>query len=222
MNGLALLVALYPIVPLDLAALAARSKTVEIDEGQLRAALVTGQPRAVAFSAVLDLGAGTTAVAWSECSPTSCRGSVATMAGGRARKKVALPAPTRVFGVDGFAFEPPALADLDGDGAPEVVFHYTATEPPRRALGSISHEYVAVYSPTALSLLFAHEIRHAGADSEDSCQWTLGLDGARLLATGRCNRRACLEATPPPAGCRPDRTSVETWRIVPDRKWYTR
>lgn len=222
MNGLALLLALYPIVPFDLAALAAGSKTVEIDEGRLRAALVTGEPRAVAFSAVLDLGAGTTAVAWSECSPTSCRGSVATMAGGRARKVVALPAPKPVFGVDGFAFEPPALADLDGDGAPEIVFHYRTTEPPRRGLGSISHEYVAVYSPKDLSLRFAHEIRRAGADSEDSCQWTFDLDGARLVAGGRCNQRACLEAATPPPGCRPDRTSVETWRVVPDRKWYIR
>ncbi len=187
MAALALVVALAPLVPVDLAALAARSATVEIDAGALRAALLTGTPEATAFSSVLDLGGGVTAVAWSECSPTSCRGSVATMAGGRALHKAALPAPKKVFAVDGFAFEPPALADLDGDGAPEIIFHYTASEPPRRALGSMIHEYVAIYSPK-LALVFAHELRRAGAESEESCQWTLAVDGGRVVAKGGCSR----------------------------------
>lgn len=63
-----------------------------------------------------------------------------------------------MFGVDGFAFEAPAFADLDGDGAPEIILHYKADEPPRRALGSVSHEYVAVHAPNDLSLIFSHEL----------------------------------------------------------------
>jgi len=211
--------------PLDLAALANQSKTVELDQDALRDALVTGHPDAVAFSAALDLGSGATAVAWSECSQAGCRGWLATLTGGAAHPtlahKVALVAPAKVFGVDGFAFEAPAFADLDGDGVAEIILHYKAEEPPRRALGSLSHEYVAVHAPKDLSLIFSHELWLTGGASETACRWTLCRNGDRLTAGGRCNLPSCLGPTPE-AGCKPTRKLVETWRKAPGQKRYTR
>lgn len=214
-----------PPQALDLAALARQSKTVAIAEDQLRAALVKGKPDGVVFATALDLGDGASAIAWSECTRAGCRGSVATLTGAdhpRQLKKAALVAPAKVFFADGFAFEAPALSDLDGDGAPEVILHYSASEPPRAALGQLSHEYVAVYSPKDLSLVFSHELRRAGGDSEDACQWTIGHSGDQLIANGECNKRACLEATPPAAGCKPNRKLVETWRKARGQKCYAR
>lgn len=212
--------------PLDLAALAAHSRTVDVAEDSLRAALVVGKPDGVVFSTALDLGGGATAIAWSECSKAGCRGAVATLTGGadhpKLTRKAALVAPTRVFFADGFVFEPPALADLDGDGTPEIILHYRASEPPRAALGSLSHEYVAIYAPKDLSLVFSHELRRAGGDTEDACQWTLARSGDRLIATGRCNVRACLEASSPAADCKPTKTRLETWRKARGQRCYAR
>jgi hypothetical protein len=210
-----------PISPqaVDLAAIAAQSKTVAIADDQLRAALVKGTPDGVVFGSALDLGEGASAIAWSECSKAGCRGAVATLTGTPPRqvKRAALVAPAKVFFADGFAFEAPALADLDGDGAPEIVLHYTAVEPPRGALGSRSREYVAVYSKD-LALLFSHELRRAGADTEEACQWTLARSGDRLIASGECNQRTCLES--PAAGCKPGKKLVETWRKARGQKRY--
>lgn len=215
-----------PPQPLDLAALASQSKTVDIADDMLRGALVKGTPDGAVFSAVLDLGGGMAAVAWSECSKAGCRGSAATLTGGadhpKLAKKIALVAPAKVAFVDGFAFEPPAFADLDGDGTPEIILHYHATEPPRAALGSLSHEYIAVYAAKDLSPVFSHELRRAGADSEQACQWTLARSGDRLIASGQCNTRACLEAAPPPATCKPAKQLLETWRKAPGQHCYVR
>lgn len=212
--------------PLDLAALASQSRTAAIPEDPLRSTLVKGSPESAVFSTVLDLGGDLLAVAWSECSKTSCRGSVATLTGGadhpKLARKAALVAPAKVFFVDGFSFDAPALADLDGDGTPEVILHYTASEPPRAALGSLSHEYIAVYSAKDLSLLFSHELGRAGGNSEEACRWTLERSGDRLIVSGSCNERRCLEATSPPADCKPARTSLETWRKAPGQKCYVR
>jgi hypothetical protein len=212
-------------LPLDLAGLAQQSKTVELDEDALRDALVTGHPDGVAFSAALDLGNGATAVAWSECSKAGCRGWLATLTGGaehpKLANKVALVAPAKVFAVDGFAFEAPAFADLDGDGVPEIILHYKAEEPPRRALGSLSHEYVAVHAPKDLSLIFSHELWRTGGASETACQWTLCRNGDRLTARGQCNLPSCLGPTPE-AGCKPTKKLVETWRKARGQKRYTR
>lgn len=211
---------------LDLAALAARSKTAPITEEQLHPALVKGSPDGVVFSTALDLGGGVTAVAWSECTRAGCRGSVATLTGGaehpKLARKAALVAPAKVFYIDGFSFEPPAFADLDGDGASEIILHYQASEPPRPALGSLSREYVAIYAPQDLSLIFSHELRRAGGDTEDACQWSVDRSGDRLILNGQCNKRACLEAPSPPAGCKPTRKLVETWRKAPGQKSYAR
>lgn len=212
--------------PLDLAALAGHSKTVAISEDQLRSTLVKGAPESVVFSTVLDLGGDSSAVAWSECSQTRCRGSVATLTGGadhpKLARKAALVAPAKVFAVDGFSFDAPALADLDGDGTPEMILHYTASEPPRAALGSLSHEYIAVYSAKDLSLIFSHELGRVGGDSEEACRWTLERSGDRLIVSGSCNERRCLDATSPPADCKPARKSLETWRKAPGQKCYAR
>jgi hypothetical protein len=214
-----------PPQALDLAALAKQSKTAAIAQDRLRGALVKGAPEGVVFSTALDIGGDMTAVAWSECSKTGCRGSVATLTGGaehpKLANKAALVAPAKVFFADGFSFEVPAFADLDGDGTPEIVLHYSATEPPRAALGSVSHEYVAVYSAKDLSLIFSHELRCAGGDSEKACQWTLARSGDRLIANGQCNQRACLESTSS-TGCKPNRNLLETWRKAPGQKRYTR
>ena len=205
--------------------LANQSKTIEIDQDTLHDALVTGHPDTVAFSAALDLGNGATAVAWSECSEPGCRGWLATLAGGteqpKLTHKVTLIAPAKVFGVDGFVFEAPAFADLDGDGAPEIILHYKADEPPRRALGSWSHEYVAAYAPKDLSLIFSHELGVTGGDSETACRWTLCRNGDRLTARGECNLPSCLRATPE-ASCKPTKKLVETWRKARGQRRYTR
>jgi hypothetical protein len=214
--------ALTPLeLPRDLDELAKQSKTIEIGQGLLRDALVTGHPDTVAFSAVLDLGNGTTAVAWSECSELGCHGWLATLTGGVALHKVALVAPAKVFGVDGFAFEAPASADLDGDGVPEIILHYRADEPPRRALGSMSHEYLAIYATKDLALIFSHEISLTGGDSEAACHWTFCRNGDRLIARGQCNLPSCLGPTPE-TGCKPTKKLVETWRKARGQKRYTR
>jgi hypothetical protein len=213
-------------VPIELAALAEQSKTVELPEELLRAALIKGKPEAVGFSAALDLGGGTAAVAWSECTQKACRGFAALLAGAPAQprlvKKVSLVAPARLFFLDGLTFEPPALADLDGDGAPELVLRYRTTEPPRRALGSVVREHVAVHDPGDLAVLFSHELRRAGADSEEACEWKLCRHDAQLVLNGKCNQRACLEATPPAAGCKPDRARFEVWSKPAGRKRFQR
>lgn len=212
--------------PLDLAALAKQSKAAAISEDRLRSALVKGTPDAVVFSTVMDVGGGVIAVAWSECSKISCRGSVATLTGGaehpKLAKKAALVAPAKVFFVDGFSFDASALADLDGDGTAEIILHYTASEPPRAALGSLSHEYIAVYSPRDLSLIFSHELGRVGGDSEEACRWTLERNGDRLIVNGLCNERRCLDAASPPAECKPARKVLETWRKAPGQKCYIR
>jgi hypothetical protein len=219
--GASLAAADAPVSPqaVDLAALAARSRAVALGDDELRAALVKGAPDGVVFGSALDLGDGASAIAWSECSKAGCRGSVATLTGTPLKqvKRAALVAPARVFFADGFAFEPPALADLDGDGTDEIVLHYTTVEPPRGALGSRSREYVAVYSKD-LALQFSHELRRAGAESEDACQWTLARSGDRLIASGECNQRTCLESAEP--GCKPARKLVETWRKALGQKRY--
>lgn len=218
--------ALPPLeLPRDLDELAKHSKTVEIDQDALREALVTGRPDTVAFSAALDLGNGTTAVAWSECSEPGCRGWLATLTGGaelpKLAHKVALVAPPKVFGVDGFTFAAPAFADLDGDGVPEIILHYRADEPPRRALGSMSHDYVAVHAPKDLSLMFSHELSVTGGASETACLWTLCRNGDRLTAQGQCNLPSCLGSTPE-ADCKPTKKLVETWRKASGQKRYGR
>jgi hypothetical protein len=208
--------------PLDVAALAKQSRTLDVADDQLRAALVKGTPGGVAFSRVLDLGDGASAVAWSECSQAGCRGSIATMAGGKQTKKAALVAPAKVFFEDGFVFEPPAFADLDGDGASEIVLHYKTTEPPRAALGSMTREYVAVYAPKDLAVVFSHELRKTGAESEDACQWAIERSGDRLMASGECNKRSCLDAAGAGAGCKPNKKIAETWRKARGQKCYSR
>lgn len=201
-----------PGTPVDLAALAKQSKTIDIAEDDLRTALaIKDNP---IFAPALALGDGAAAIAWADCNQAVCRGSLARLSGAPAApklgKRVALVAPSKVFAVDGFQFTDAALADLDGDGTAELVLHYTAVEPPRKALGSLVHEYVAVYAPKDLTLLFSHELRRAGADTEDACQWTLGQSNEYLVVTGQCNVRSCLET--PAATCKPNRTSSETWR----------
>ncbi|HEX4418665.1 MAG TPA: hypothetical protein VH165_12230 [Kofleriaceae bacterium] len=211
---------------LDLGALARQSKTLDLAEDQLRPALVKGKPDGVAFSSALDLGAGNAAIAWSECSKSGCRGSLALLTGApdhpRLAKQAPLVAPPKVFFADGFSFDAPSVSDLDGDGVPEIIFHYTATEPPRAALGSLTHEYLAAYSSKDLTLVFSHELRRAGGDSEDACQWTLTLAGPQLTASGQCNTRTCLESASPAPTCKPARKLTELWRKPAKQPRYTR
>lgn len=211
---------------LDLAALAARSRRAEVGSGELRAALVKGSPEGVVFSAALDLGGGAMAVAWAECSKTACKGRAATLtvAGNvlKVVKQAPLVAPAKVHFVDGFAFEAPAFADLDGDGAAEIVLHYRTLEPPRPALGSLMREYVVAYDPHTMGVVFSHELRKAGGDSEEACHWTLEQGGDRLIATGYCNKRSCAEAASLPALCKPTKKLVETWRKAPGQKKYSK
>jgi hypothetical protein len=214
-----------PPQTIDPAALAALSRPLEVSAEALRAALVTGKPEGVVFSTALDLGGGAGAVAWSECSKTGCRGQVATFTGGaqpKLVKKAALVAPARVHFVDGFTFQAPSFADLDGDGAAELVLHYTVVEPPRKALGSMTREYLTAYDPHKLGVVFSHELRRAGGDSEEACHWMLEQGGDKLFATGYCNVRACAEAASLPALCKPTKKLVETWRKARGQVKYSK
>jgi hypothetical protein len=210
---------------LDFDELAKQTKTVPINKGELTELLATGTPTFFDLSAALDLGGGALAIAWSECSMSRCRGWVGTLTGDvgvrRLVKKVALPAPPKVFSMQGFTFEAPAFADLDGDGVPEIIVHYQADEPPRRAVGSLFHEYVVAYSPKDLSVLFSHELWRGGALSEDACRWTLDRSGDRLIASAECNLATCLKDTPE-GDCTPNRKLFETWRKAPGQKCYSR
>ena len=213
-------------IPVDLAALAEKSKTLELSEDLLRAALIKSKPEGVVFSTALDLGGGNAAVAWSECTQKACRGFVATLSGAPAApklvKKVALVAPAKLFFLDGLAFDPPSLHDLDGDGAADVVLRYRTTEPPRRALGSMTREYVAVHATKDLSVLFSHELRRAGGDSEEACEWTLCRHDSQLILNGKCNQRACLEAPAPDASCKPNKAPSEIWSKATGQKSFKR
>jgi hypothetical protein len=215
-----------PGAALDPGALARQSKTLDLAEDQLRSALVKGTPDGVAFSSALDLGAGNAAIAWSECGKSGCRGALALLTGAPDHPKLArqapLVAPPKVFFADGFSFDAPSVSDLDGDGVPEIIFHYTATEPPRAALGSLTHEYLAAYSSKDLTLVFSHELRRAGGDSEDACRWTLTLAGPQLTASGQCNTRTCLESAAPAPTCKPTRKLTELWRKPSKQPRYTR
>jgi hypothetical protein len=212
--------------PLDLGALASQGKPIAVSEDLLRAALIKGKSDGAVFSNAIDLGGGAIAVAWSDCSRTDCRGFLATLTGGAAHPKlarqVALAAPVKVWVVDSFALETPVLADLDGDGAAELVLRYRASEPPRAALGALGHEYVAVHAPGDLAPIFSHELWRAGGGFEEACEWTLARSGDRLLVTGRCAERVCLESASPPADCKPGQTVVESWRRAPGQRAYAR
>src|SRR5262245_27909134 len=213
-----------PPSPIDLDALAHGATTVDISDDLLRAVLVLGNPEVVKFSTAIDLGDGVSAIAWSECSKTRCRGWVGKLSGGAAYPrlvtKVALIAPPNVFFDDGFSFDAAAFADVDGDGAKEIVVRYRATEPPRAALGSLSHDYVALYAPRGLALMFVHELRRAGGASEEACEWQLARRDGNLLTTGVCNERSCLEAADAPARCKPSRTLNELWHRPRGLKRY--
>jgi hypothetical protein len=214
-----------PLQKLDVNELAKQTKTVVIDKDELREVLATGTPTFVDLSAAIDLGDGAIAIAWSECSESRCRGWAGTLTGAAGQrilvKKVALVAPAKVFSIHGFAFEAPAFTDLDGDGSPEIILHYRAEQPPRRAVGSLSHEYVVAYSPKDLSLVFSHELAYSGVESEDSCYWTLDRSGDRLIASAECNLGMCLRS-PPEQGCKPTRKLLETWRKPRGQKCYSR
>ncbi len=220
--------ALQPLPPrLDVEQLAASSRTVDIDEAKLRAALVKGKPEGVVFSSVLDLGSGRSAVAWAECDQKACRGYLATLTGGadapKLDQRVSLIAPAKVFAVDGYAFGAMAYTDLDNDGIYELVLDYRTTEPPRRALGSLVREHVAVYEPPKLSLLFSQERSRNGADTEQACTVELIRQGSSITATTTCDQRSCLGVSPRPASCRKaPRVKVETWRKANGPKRYVR
>lgn len=211
---------------LDLAELAASSRTVAIDEAKLRAALVKGKPEGVLFSTALDLGGGKSAVAWAECDQKVCRGYLATLSGGagapKLEKRASLLAPAKVFAIDGYVFQAIAYTDLDGDGASEILIGYRTTEPPRRALGSWVREYVAVYAPEDLSVAFSKELRKHGADTEEACVVELSRHGDRLNTTSSCDQRMCLGASPRPVGCKGTKVKFEMWKKAKGTKRYVR
>jgi hypothetical protein len=201
--------------PIDLSALAATTKTVEIRDELLRAVVAQDDPDAVTLSPVLDLGDGVAAVAWRECSKTGCRSWVGRLTGGadypKLTAKIALAAPPAVSAIDGFAFDAPSFGDFDGDGAQEIIVRYRAIEPPRAAVGSLSRDYVAIHAARSLAPVFSHELRSAGAASEPACEWAFARRDRMVLATGTCGERSCLEARDPPAGCKPAAKLREIW-----------
>lgn len=213
--------------PIDFMALAPSLQTKELnEEGFFAAVKSKGWDIPRYGSAMIELGDGRGATTWSECTAKTCRGWIALLSGGvehpRLEKKAQLAAPSKMR-LDGIRFYQPAFLDLDGDGERELVIHHHAEEPPRRALGSITHQYFTIYSPEDLSVLFSHEMWRGGGDSEPACRWTLRYAGDRLLLDSECNKSSCLDETSAPSPtCKPHKQQHETWRKASGAKRYTR
>jgi len=206
--------------PIDVDSLAALANAPAIEDITLAAALVKVKPASQSFTRPVVLPGGQRAVAWSECSKAACRGSWALLDGDNENLKVVargpLPVKEKVHFDDGYTFSGTTVADLDGRGHVEVLFHYQITEPPRGALGSTLRDFVTMLDPVAKKVLFHHELKHAGAPSEPSCSYTLvdrverGLPAIEVQ--GSCALRSCLESRKPPATCAPPVVSKQTFR----------
>ncbi len=191
--------------PLIIAELAKQSHGADYSEDVLRAA-VHSQPNPelrLDFSAVLPIAQADYAVAYSECDPKLCRGYVATLhsdeaAGGphlRLTRKQELPAPAKLFLANGMQIQAIALADVNGDGRPELLLDYMALEPPRPALGSLAHQYYAIYSLPQLTPAWNFEVHRSGGAAEPTCDYDIAYGqlaqksgGALpgLMAKGNC------------------------------------
>jgi hypothetical protein len=206
--------------PIDVDSLAALANAPAIEDITLAAALVKVKPASQSFARPVVLPGGQRAVAWSECSKAGCRGSWALLDGDNENLKVvargALPIKEKVHFDDGYTFSGTTVADIDGRGHVEVLFHYQVTEPPRGALGSLSRDYVTMLDPAARKVIFHHELKQAGAPSEQSCSYTLidrverGLPAIEIASS--CALRSCLESRRPPATCAPPTLSRQMYR----------
>jgi hypothetical protein len=203
--------------PVDVDSVAAAANAPAIEDVTLTAALVKGKPASTAFARPVMVPGGQRAVAWSECSKTACLGYWALLDGDNETLKVvargALPLREKVHFDDGYSFQGTAVVALDESGRAYVLFHYQATEPPRKTNGSLSHEYATLLDPAARKIVFHHELKRAGAPSETTCSYTLipRVEGnaPAIEAKSSCAVRACLEKSPAPAGCAPPTSASE-------------
>lgn len=200
--------------PLSISELAKHAQTADLSEEALRdAVLKRPDPKlTLSFSNVLPLGSGQHAVAWSTCDQKSCRGAVGVLRSeGSDGKRVvlskqqALVLPPRVFMDDGVLIQAIALSDLDGDKQPELLIDYRVQEPPRPALGSLSHQYYAVYNVPLLTPAWHFEVRKSGGSVEPVCEWEVAhqipqpperASGPILTATGGCKPDASAASGP--------------------------
>jgi hypothetical protein len=195
--------------PLDIEALAAAANAPQVEDAVLSALLVKGKPAAASFARPVMLPGGVRAVAWSECSRAACLGYWALLDGDNESLKVLargpLPVKEKASADDGLALSGSSVADLDGSGRPQVLFHYQVSEPPRPSLGALLHEYLTVLDPGSRMVSFHHELKRSGALSEMSCTATViaRLEGTNSALESRrsCAVRSCLEKTPTPPGC---------------------
>lgn len=159
------------------------------------------------------LGEGARGALWSTCDDEACVGWIARIAAdGTPSAPVALPG--RGWAIDGIALDASGLVDLSGDGAPEWVVRFRVIEPPRRAVGSLTHEILAVYRLPDLALLGTVETRRAGAGSETACQTELRGTSRGYVTATRCDTRDVLEggASTAPERCAAWATSARKRR----------
>lgn len=185
---------------MDLGALSKATRTEELDEDGLRAALFGRTGGELSASSAAVLKAGTYAVAASVCGAGGCQATVAVLAGEGERlsvkRRAALSPGFPVFPVEGYDFLAVALSDVDGDGQAELLLRYGASEPPRRALGALRHEVLTVYRVPSLSPLFQEELRRSGGDSEPRCEaevqrGSVAAGAPELRVERRCRPPGC-------------------------------
>jgi hypothetical protein len=204
-------------LPLQVSELAKRSPPIEVAEELLRAA-VDPKPeplRTLRFSPVLPLDGGDRVVAYSACDHRSCRGKVSRLHPGpslRVQAQAPLPTPSRVFAVGGLIVQGLALVDVTGDGQPELLVDYQVSEPPRPALGSISHQYYAIYNLPQLTLAWHFELHRSGGAVEPVCDFAVDMppllpsQPATLLTHGSCQPGVPSNGSPPAKATAPTLT----------------
>src|SRR5262245_45066146 len=163
--------------PIEVDGLAALANAPAIEDATLTTALVKGKPAATSFARPVSLPGGQRAVAWTECSKANCLGFWALLDGDNESLKVLargpLPVKEKTFFQDGYIYTGSAVVSMEGGGPAWVMFHYTVTEPPRKDLDSITHEYVDILDPAAKKVIFHQELKRTGAQSEKSCSYSL-------------------------------------------------
>jgi hypothetical protein len=168
-----------PLAELDLATWEAATPAAKVDAEVLAKAISKRDPAAVSLDHAFAWRDQAVAI-HSRCGPNACGGGVALIKvkGAKARvvSRALLPfgeTPWRMDG-EGFSVGGAGIADVDHDGADELVVRYELTGKPERAVGSQSWEYLAIFNLPALSLAWVERVGQGGqASVHEGCEWTL-------------------------------------------------